>query len=128
MEDQTPLTTLRPFDAEKAKNGAIVVTEKGESVEILKFDLKRSDEEFIIALVSHTPESTLCLYHQDGRVFEPYRIDGFTFDLRIKPAIREGWIIIDNSKVVLSVIFLTKEDATKANVECKAICRIEWEE
>jgi len=92
MENQTPLTTLRPFDAEKSKNGAIVVTEKGETVEIFKYDLKRNGEEFIIALVTHTQESTLCLYHQDGRVFEPYRINGFTSDLRIKPTMREGWV------------------------------------
>lgn len=130
MENQTPPSHLRPFDIEKAKNGAKVVTEKGETVEIFKYDLKRNGEEFIIALVMHTPESTLCLYHQDGRVFEPYRINGFTYDLMIKPSIREGWVnIYENGTKAGLYVHKTKEDALSQKSEgCNFTVRIEWEE
>lgn len=66
------MKTIRiPFDLEKAKAGAKVVTDDGNSVKILEYNkrLQNSDETIMVALVDMGSYDDVCHFRHDGLGF-----------------------------------------------------------
>ena len=128
MENQTTPSHLRPFDIEKAKNGAKVVTFNGLVANILKYDFKlESGEEIMIVMISGYPNR----YKQDGTPYDvPDIWDGLR-DLFLLPNMIERWVNIyrdSENGCEAGDFFDTKEEAIHYSTGCIATVRIEWEE
>lgn len=100
---------MKPFNLEKAKQGAKVITREGRKVEILTFS--RRDPNFpIVALVDEGDRDAIHMYTNEGRYYKPSR-DSY-LDLRMAPTkvymnvYREG-----NTYVLGRNTFSTRERA-----------------
>lgn len=128
MENSTTTSHLRPFDIEKAKNGAKVVTRSGIVAQILKYDFKlETGEEIMIVMISDYPNR----YNQKGYPIENDYIWNGQRDLFLLPNMRDGWVNIFKDSVGMvsaGSIFNTEADAKEYSEESIATARIEWEE
>lgn len=124
---------MKPFDLEKAKEGAKVCTVKGEAVRIICFDAVNYQYP-IVALIFTDEGEKPYSYTQDGIYWEK----ALTKDknLCMVGEKREGWINIykctnGENFIGSSIIYKTKEEALKYKASDKLFidtAKIEWEE
>lgn len=133
MEKETTPSHLRPFDIEKAKNGAKVVTRSGIVAQILTYDFKlETGEEIMIVMISDYPNR----YNQKGYPIENDCIWNGQRDLFLLPNMREGWVNVYSKGLTCNpstggTIYNTKEEAESdiyTQMSPIATARIEWEE
>ena len=73
---------MKPFNLEKAKQGAKVITRNGDKVEILTFS-RRNPDFPIVALVDEGDEDAIHMYTNEGRYYKTSRDS--CLDLRMAP-------------------------------------------
>lgn len=123
---------LRPFDVQKAKDGAEVVTRDGKSVRIISYD--RVDKSYpIVGLVMHNDgRESVHIFNKLGKWQKIYSDDEDFFDLFIKPVKQTGWVNLykdDDGIIWVSDVYLSREDAEKCRgLNRIATCKIGWEE
>ena len=118
---------MKPFDLEKAKAGAKVVTRDGLDVTILTFNRRDVAGRSIVALVHGTKQDQLLTLTKDGKFTSG---QNSCLDLHMAPVKREGWVNIypnDSTGVTIhpSRSLADKSDVHKVRIDC---VRIEWEE
>lgn len=107
-----------PFDVEKAKNGAKVVTSDGNPVRILDYSFKAELYPIVAAIAIDDNEECIARYTLDGR----HNISVETpADLRLQITTKEGWMPIikgSDGKMLGGLIYPTRGLAEE---ECKDI-------
>lgn len=134
---------MKPFDVERAKAGAQVVTRSGGAVRILCFDrvgtlLGRGN---VVALVTERDgHEMMAVYDNDGYFMPGKSKAPCDHDLFMAPVKKQGWVNLyrfASDAVVYTdqtAVYLTEEEAkmrTKhkpAGSEYITTLRIEWEE
>lgn len=123
---------MKPFDLEKAKAGAPVITKEGLPVRIICFD----------RLQAQWPLCGLVKTSENIETFVCFTTEGIasyssSHQLCMAPVKKEGWINIYNYEGGFpkwvgktgSCIYRKKEDAEIAvEINCVATIKIEWEE
>ena len=122
----TPEKPMKPFDLEKAKAGAPVITRNGCTARIICFDRADDDGYSLVALLQLDKGIERVTTHTDqGRYCkEP----GNDYDLFMAPVKREGWVNIypnDSTGVAIhhSRSLADKSDVHKVRIDC---IHIEW--
>lgn len=118
---------MKPFDLEKAKAGAPVITRNGSAARIICFDRADADTYPLVALLrlgegidrvtTHTDQGRYCK--------EP----GNDYDLFMGPVKREGWVNIYPDTTIRHGIHASQDQADMHAAYDRVACiRIEWEE
>lgn len=81
-----------PFNVEKAKKGAKVITRDGKPARILSYDLKGNPYSIVAAITDENGREQVENYTIDGR-FDPYHGE-VKFDLMLQITGKEGWMPI----------------------------------
>jgi hypothetical protein len=122
---------LKPFDIEKAKAGAKVVTRLNHDVEIIKWDLDHPMEPKIVGVVTnkHGKES-VHVFNYDGKFIETHESD---IDLFLSCNIKEYYMNVytDGSDFMYGELFKSKEDAENNIDLLESLVRtisVSWEE
>lgn len=121
---------MKPFDLEKAKAGAAVMTGSGQQARILCYD--RQVEKFpLVVLVSLDGEESLEIYTAEG-THNPEHETGW--DLCMAPVKRSGWVNVHRPPVGpmgVGRIYESKQEALDVAGHYPlvvATIMIEWEE
>lgn len=124
---------LKPFDLEKAKAGAKVVTRDGRNVRIICFD-RGHKTDHIVALIDYnkdgeTTEEVVTLTDQ-GTFYDNGKENGY--DLFIAPTIVEKWVNVykNENGYYYGYYYDSELEALnyKDDNECIATTKITWEE
>ena len=118
---------MKPFDLEKAKAGAPVITRNGCTARIICFDRADADNYPLVALLqlgggiervtTHTDQGRYCK--------EP----GNDYDLFMAPVKREGWLNIYPGAIIRHGIHASQDQADMHAAYDRVTCvHIEWEE
>jgi hypothetical protein len=125
---------LKPFDIEKAKAGAKVVTREGKNVRIICYD-KIGTEHPIVALIDAGNVEMVFSFTEKGyheRYEQPHSLDLFLLSEK-----KEGWVNVyrdkyDFCKVKLGPhVYISEIDAESSRKDCPeyiTTTKIEWEE
>lgn len=120
---------MKPFDLEKAKEGAKLCTRDGRPARLLCSDLK--DEQFPLAVaITGSDGEEYVTQHSKGGF---YRNNGLqdADDLFLAPTKHEGWVNVYKGykRPQCGAVFATKEEADiEASLGRVACIHIEWEE
>ena len=119
---------FKPFDLEKVKAGAPVVTASGRPVRVLCFDRNHLAESNIVALVKDpNGEDRVLIFCMDGR----YACGNSDFDLRMAPVKKTRWVNIypPCSDGSCGTVHSSKDLADKAASFDRISCiQVDWEE
>lgn len=124
----------KPFDLEKAKAGAKVMTKSGHPARVICTDFKNDDKAFpIIAVVmNNSGFEDFDIYTEDGRFSTYGESDA---DLVMCPEKHEGWIniysTVEGCRFTRAIIYESKADAVSGGekrYDYVTTIKIEWEE
>jgi len=122
---------LKPFDLEKAKAGAKLVTRNGKPARIICWD-RGHKTDHIVALVEYTEdgESTeeTMTYTDQGTFYD--NGNESCFDLFIAPTVVERWVNVYKLKQYsVGTCYRSEEEAeNNACADCIATIKLAWEE
>lgn len=122
---------MKPFDIEKAKAGAEVVTRDGREARILAFDFVSSDGQPIIAAIYDGTIETISQHKTNGAFYTMARESNQ--DLMMAPVKVVKWIRVNdqgNGPYVVAKMFDSEQEAREAYPAATmvAIAPVEWEE
>ena len=118
---------MKPFDLEKAKAGAPVITRNGSAARIICFNRADADNYPLVALLQLGEGIERVTTHTDQGCYckEPEN----DYDLFMAPVKREGWINIYPNTNIRHGIHASQDQADlHASYNRVACARIEWEE
>lgn len=121
---------LKPFDLEKAKAGAKVITRVGEPVRIICWD--RVNENYpIVALVERENDTRedVHSFTVRGTFFD--NDSEHDFDLFMAPTVVERWVNVYKDGQYKTGDFYRSEEEAKKNrccLDCVATVKLTWEE
>ena len=119
---------MKPFDLEKAKAGAPIITRNGRKVRLIDTTRKTSTGYPLVAAVAdiYGDEDIIC-YTAKGRFYDDDCEYGL--DLFMAPVKREGWLNIYPGASIRHDIHASQDQADMHAAYDRIACvRIEWEE
>jgi len=134
MEQNKSIYNLKPFDIEKAKAGAKVVTRNGKNVRIICYD-KIGTEHPIVALIDSGYVEMVFSFTEKGSYDSSER--PHPNDLFLLSEKKEGWVNVYRDKYEFCKVklgphvYISEIDAKSSRKDCPeyiTTIKIEWEE
>lgn len=120
---------MKPFDLDKAKAGAPIITRSGRKVRLIDTTRKTSTGYPLVAAVTNTYGNEDIIYYTAKGRFCDDDDDEYGFDLFMASVKHEGWINIYPNDSTGAVIYpsrsLADDNASYVRLAC---VHIEWEE
>lgn len=122
---------MKPFDIEKAKAGAKVITRNGLAVRVLAFDIVGVQQPIVAAITLPCGEESVQRYNPDGSYVHADGKHGW--DLFMAPVKVVKWVRVNdrgNGPYVAAKMFDSEQEARDAypSAVLVAVAPIEWEE